>query len=120
LEEKFLYVFFQFQGNELVLRKVKFWNMPYADRMEAKKVWQQTQKIVLAGDLVKEVKDNGIRLTNFPSKKDNKVSHVRPHARDANDTYPLPIPDKVTGATAYTKQCFWLNDTYIRDDIYLK
>lgn len=120
LEEKFLYVFFQYQGNELVLRKVKFWNMPYADRMEAKKVWQQTQKIVLAGDIVKEVKANGKRLTNFPSKKVNKVSHVRPHAQNAKDTYPLPIPDKVTGATTYTKQCFWLNDTYIRDEIYLK
>jgi DNA mismatch repair protein MutH len=28
LEHKFLFVFFQFQNEELVLRKVKFWNMP--------------------------------------------------------------------------------------------
>ncbi|MEI6755337.1 MAG: Sau3AI family type II restriction endonuclease [Paludibacter sp.] len=31
LEHKFLFVFYQFVNDELVLRKVKFWNMPYAD-----------------------------------------------------------------------------------------
>lgn len=29
LEHKFLFVFFQFDGDQLVLRKVKFWNMPF-------------------------------------------------------------------------------------------
>ena len=36
------------------------------------------------------------------------------------ETYELPVPDILTKATSYTKQCIWLNNNYIRDDIYLK
>lgn len=119
LEHKFLFVFFQFENEELILRKVKFWNMPYADILEAEKVWTKTKEIVAKGNIVKEIK-NGIRYTNFPSKKFNSVSHVRPHATNASDTYPLPTKDKLTKANEYTKHCFWLNNTYVRDEIYLK
>ena len=119
LEHKFLFVFFQFENAELVLRKVKFWNMPYADILEAEKVWERTKSIVQKGKIVREVK-NGIRYTNFPNKTFNPVSHVRPHATNAADTYPLPTKDKLTKAKEYTKHCFWLNNTYVRDEIYLK
>ena len=119
LEHKFLFVFFQFENKQLVLRKVKFWNMPYADIQEAEKVWAKTKKIVAKGNIVKEIK-NDIRYTNFPNKKFNSVSHVRPHATNATDTYPLPTRDKLTKANEYTKHCFWLNNTYVRDNIYLK
>lgn len=119
LEHKFLFVFFQFENEELVLRKVKFWNMPYADILEAEKVWAKTKNIVSKGKIVREVKD-GIRYTNFPNKSFNSVSHVRPHATNAADTYPLPTKDKLTKAKEYTKHCFWLNNTYVRDEIYLK
>lgn len=37
LEHKFLFVFFQFENEQLVLRKVKFWNMPYADIFGSRK-----------------------------------------------------------------------------------
>jgi len=119
LEHKFLFVFYQFEKEELVLRKVKFWNMPYADILEAEKVWEETKKNVSKGKIVREVK-NGIRYTNFPNKSFNSVSHVRPHATNAADTYPLPTKDKFTKAKEYTKHCFWLNNTYVRDEIYLK
>ena len=119
LEHKFLFVFFQFENAELVLRKVKFWNMPYADILEAERVWEQTKSIVQKGKIVREVK-NGIRYTNFSNKTFNPVSHVRPHATNAADTYPLPTKDKLTKANEYTKHCFWLNNTYVRDEIYLK
>ena len=119
LEHKFLFVFYQFENEELVLRKVKFWNMPYLDILEAEKVWARTKEIVAKGNIVKEVK-KGIRYTNFPNKSYNSVSHVRPHATNAHDTYPLPTKDKVTKAKDYTKHCFWLNNTYVRDEIYLK
>ena len=119
LEHKFLFVFFQFENKQLVLRKVKFWNMPYADIQEAEKVWAKTKEIVTKGKIVKEIK-NDIRYTNFPHKKFNSVSHVRPHATKATDTYPLPTRDKLTKANEYTKHCFWLNNTYVRDKIYLK
>jgi hypothetical protein len=119
LEHKFLFVFYQFENEELVLRRVKFWNMPYADILEAEKVWKKTKEIVKKGSIVKEVK-NGIRYTNFPNKSFNSVSHVRPHATNADDTFPLPKKDKLTKEKEYTKHCFWLNNTYVRDEIYLK
>jgi hypothetical protein len=119
LEHKFLFVFFQFQDNQLILRKVKFWNMPYVDILEAEKVWTKTKKIISKGKIVKEVIGR-IRHTNFPNKSFNLVSHVRPHANNAADTYPLPTKDKLTKQSEYTKHCFWLNASYVKDEIYLK
>lgn len=124
LEHKFLFVFFQFENEKLVLRKVKFWNMPYTDLLEVEKVWMKTQEIIAKGEIVKEIKTdkNGkeVRFTNFPSKKFSSISHVRPHATNALDTYPLPKKDKLTKQMEYTKHCFWLNNSYVRDEIYLK
>jgi DNA mismatch repair protein MutH len=119
LEHKFLFVFYKFENEDLVLRKVKFWNMPYGDIQEAKKVWVKVRDIVANGNIVREV-DEGVRYTNFPSKKFSPIAHVRPHAKNSADTLPLPTKDKVTQAIEYTKHCFWLNAAYIRDEIYLK
>lgn len=120
LESKFFFVFYQFEGENLILRKVKFWNMPHSDILEAKNVWEEMVKTVLKGEIVKEVTDKGIRKTYFPKKTENRISHVRPHARNAADTYELPVADKLTGLTEYTKHCFWLNASYLKDEIYLK
>jgi len=119
LEHKFLFVFFQFENKQLVLRKVKFWNMPYSDILEAEKVWVKTKDIVSKGEIVKKVIGSR-RFTNFPNKSFNSVAHVRPHATNAADTYPLATIDKLTNAKEYTKHCFWLNNNYVRDEIYLK
>lgn len=120
LESKFFFVFYQFVNDKLVLKKVKFWNMPQADIKEAKKVWNITKKNIKTGFIVKEITETGRRLTYFPKKIENRVSHVRPHAKNANDTYPLPKKDKLTGMNEYTKHCFWLNARYVKEEIYLK
>jgi len=120
LESKFFFVFYQFEGENLTLRKVLFWNMPYSDILEAKNVWKKMIKTVSKGKIVKDVTEKGIRKTYFPKKSENTVSHVRPHAKNAADTYELPVPDKMTGLTEFTKHCFWLNASYVRDEIYLK
>jgi DNA mismatch repair protein MutH len=119
LEHKFLFVFFQFEGKNLILKKVRFWNMSYTDIDKVKGVWVKTKKVIESGNIVREVV-NDIRYTNFPSKKENEISHVRPHAQNSDDTYPLPVKDNLTNKMSYTKHCFWLNDTYVRDEIYLK
>ena len=124
LEHKFLFVFFQFENEKLVLRKVKFWNMPYADLLNVEKVWTKTQQVVAEGEIVKEIKidkkGKEVRFTNFPNKKFSSISHVRPHAKDASDTSPLPKKDNLTKHNEYTKHCFWLNNIYVKDEIYLK
>jgi DNA mismatch repair protein MutH len=122
LEHKFLFIFFQYEGKELILKKVTFWNMPYLDLLEVQKVWEETKKVVSSGKIIKNIKTNKnnkqIRITNFPSKQFNTVSHVRPHALNANDTLPLPTKEQLTQEEHYTKHCFWLNNTYIRDKVY--
>ncbi|MFV0217166.1 Sau3AI family type II restriction endonuclease [Empedobacter falsenii] len=124
LEHKFLFIFLKYKGDELYFEKAQFWNMNYEHRVEAKRVWEKTKEIIVNGDIVKGFKTNknGVttRETNFPSKKNSFVAHVRPHAQNADDTYPLPIPDQFSGYTDYTKHCFWLNASYVRDEIYLK
>ena len=120
LESKFFFVLYQFEGENSILRKVKFWNMPYSDILEAKNVWEEMVTTVSSGEIVKEVTDKGVRKTFFPKKTENRISHVRPHARNAEDTYELPVADKLTGLKEYTKHCFWLNASYVKDEIYLK
>ncbi len=94
--------------------------MPYKDIQEAKKVWKYTVKTIKEGKIVKEVDKQGRRKTYFPKKTQNKVSHVRPHAQTKKDCYPLPLKDQFTKASEYTKHCFWLNASYIKNEIYLK
>ena len=120
LESKFFFVFYQFEGENLILRKVKFWNMPHSDIIEAKDVRDKMITTLTKGEVVKEVTSKGIRKTYFPKKTENRISHVRPHARNADDTYDLPIADKLTGLTEFTKHCFWLNASYVKNEIYEK
>ena len=98
--------------------------MPFLDLIEVEKVWVQTKQIIAKGEIVKEIKTNKkgkeIRKTNFPSKKFNSISHVRPHAINSLDTYDLPKKDNLTEQKKYTKHSFWLNNTYVKNEIYLK
>lgn len=120
LESKFFFVFYQFVGKTLILKKVKFWNMPHADILEAKQVWDNTIMKVKNGEIVKSIAKNGRRTTHFPKGAKHRISHVRQHGRNKDDTYELPIPDKKTGVTEYSKHCFWLNRSYVKEEVYLK
>lgn len=119
LESKFFFVFYKIEGKKLTLKKVKFWNMPYQDIEEAKQVWEQMRATISQGLVVKEITPKGVRKNYFPKKKAHRVAHVRPHGRDKTDTYELPFKDKLTGLGEFTKQSFWLNASYVRDEIYL-
>ena len=58
---------------------------------------------------------NGKVKDKFPkeTRNSNGVCHVRPHARVGMDHYDLPVPDRETGITSYTKQSFWFNKDFI-------
>jgi DNA mismatch repair protein MutH len=96
IERKFLFVVFREnpQGVD-VLHKVFFWNMPYEDRLEAKRVWEETKKRVL--------KD----ATNLPGIRESRVAHVRPKAKNANDKIPTPQ------GGMHVRQAFWINQSYL-------
>ncbi len=113
---KFLFFVFKKENNEYVFKGIKLWNMPEVTLdTEVKNMWEKTIDIIKTGNIVKSIDSNGNRETNFPGMSENKVCHVRPHARDAKDTNLLPVKDKLTGMTEYTKHCFWLNGKYIEE-----
>lgn len=119
LEKRFLFIFYKEDSTkQLVLEKALFWNMPYIDRQEAKVVWKNTIELLKEGKIVKEITPTNIFKTYFPKQTENRVAHVRPHAKDKNDTYPLPVQDQLTSKGSYMKHSFWLNNTYIRDGVY--
>ena len=111
------YMFFVFKKikGEYIFKGIKLWNMPETDiESSVMEMWKKTYNTVKNGNIVKTVV-NGVRKTNFPGMSENEVCHVRPHGRNAKDTSPLPIADKVTGVTEYTKHCFWINNNYIKE-----
>lgn len=106
-ETRFLFVIFKYDSKgDLRLKGCQFWNIPYEDlEGNVHEVWEATKKVLQDG-LKVEVR-NGKNYNNFPKAADNPICHVRPHARNARDTYELP------DGRVFPKQCFWLNNTYI-------
>lgn len=110
---KYMFFIFKKENNEYIFKGIKLWNMPETDiETHVMDMWKKTYNTIKSGNIVQYIKNNK-RKTNFVGMKDNKVCHVRPHGRNALDTDDLPVPDKLTGATKYTKHCFWINNKYI-------
>jgi DNA mismatch repair protein MutH len=98
IEQKFLFVIFREDENgDLRLEKASYWNMPYLDRLEAHRVWEDTKRRV------------AIDAYDLPKSTESRVAHVRPKAKNSQDTLPTPQ------GTNLVKKCFWLNRSYIRD-----
>lgn len=113
---KFMFFIFKHNGNDYVFKGIKLWNMPETIiDSNLKETWEKTVDVLKSGNIVKGFDKRGRRITNFPGMSDNKVCHVRPHGRNVKDTYDLPVTDKVTGDNKYTKQCFWLNNSYLKE-----
>ena len=107
---KFMFVIFQQRADgQYVFERVMFWNIPNDDLDQVRLVWERTVKTIREGvQLIPTAR--GIS-NNLPKQTENPVAHVRPHGRDASDK--LPLPD----GRMMTKQCFWLNNTYIAEQI---
>lgn len=107
---KFLFVVFREDNNgDYILKKAFFWNIPLQDLEEVKKVWERTVHIIKEGVQIEF--DGRVNRNNLPKQSENPVAHVRPHAKDSSDTYPLPDGRKMP------KQCFWLNRSYLEQII---
>lgn len=99
---KYLFMIYQYiDDNTLIFKKAMFWNVPEKDlNSEIKNVWETT---------VERIKNN--EYDNLPKISESPILHVRPHAQNANDTYPT-----LDGKQAI-KKCFWLNASYIKKQI---
>lgn len=106
-------VFKTFEREEY-LNKIVVWKMPTNVLEESVKlVWLRTIEALVNGTIVKYIDKNGKYFSNFPSGSENPYVHVRPHARNRQDTYPLPNPDRLTGLFQYPKHSFWINRGYV-------
>ena len=97
--KKFLFIIFQKQkdSEEIILKKIMFWNFPMKDIAEVESVWQKTVDCINEG-----------RYDELPKMSDSYVAHVRPHGKDSTDTMETPQ------GTQEMKRCFWLNAKYIQ------
>ena len=124
-EKRFLFVVFKENvTGEYELIGSKFWNMPISD-LEGigKNEWEKYQSQFING-IEFEIKDNRIG-NNLLKSKETQIFHLRPHAQRSayvingikygngtdSDMDELPNGDKMT------KQCFWLNKTYVLKNI---
>lgn len=112
---KYMFFVFKKEKDDYIFKGIKLWNMPEMDiEASVMKMWKKTYNTIKSGNIVRYIKD-GKRKTNFVGMSENEVCHVRPHGRDSKDTFKLPVADKLTKATEYTKQCFWINNSYIKE-----
>jgi DNA mismatch repair protein MutH len=96
LEKKFLFVVFhEGTDREERLLLVAYWNMPYEDRLEAQRVWEETKRRV------------SLEQLPLPKASESRVAHVRPKGQNKLDTQLMP------SGSNWGKQCFWLNSGYI-------
>ncbi|MFA6680300.1 MAG: Sau3AI family type II restriction endonuclease [Candidatus Methanomethylophilaceae archaeon] len=101
LDKKFLFVIYQIDNNEDVYFKTaKFWSMPVKDMVLAEEMWLDTQKRLRGGN-----------YDSLPRSSENKVAHVRPHAKNKADTY------VGLNGHEYEKKSFWLNSSYLKEVI---
>ncbi len=103
LEKRFFLVVFKCDGDckgddNKKLEKVMFWTMPVTEiEKDVKAMWLKTQDAINSSDLNK-----------LPKASDNKIIHVRPHGKNAEDVDELPDGQKSP------KKCFWINGDYIQ------
>lgn len=137
LDKRWLFVIYQYSDGQYRLRGCMFWAMP-ADALEqARETWEKTRDVIAQGVRIEPVVSaNGSTVmcadgaprfkNNLPGSAFNGVVHVRPHA--SNRAYLLADGTRVgdiekdgsmlPDGRAMTKQCFWLDKDYIRDQLH--
>ncbi|WP_459500512.1 Sau3AI family type II restriction endonuclease [Bacillus sp. C1] len=118
-QTKFLFVIFEFKqtkkenpNRELYLKGIKLWNMPTPTiENEIRQLWEEVNKVIKEGIQIQYKKRGNkmVETNNLPKSKFNGVAHIRPKGKDGSDKVTLPDGQQIT------KQCYWLNNTYIAD-----
>ncbi len=119
-ETKFLFIVYKKEGADYIFSYAKFWNMPVADlEGEVKECWENTINRIKNGVTLTE-KDNGI-FNNLPKKSENRIMHVRPHAKLSAYCLENGVvignvdrdAERLPDGRWMTRQSFWLNNSYI-------
>lgn len=126
---KFFFVVFEEQKEgDYIFKGAKFWHMPERDLDSVvKEAWLQTVNALKEG--VQLTYKGSLVKNNFISGSEKRIIHVRPHASKASyqegnsnaDELPVPArwinkPDEFSDRWM-TKQCFWLNNDYVLEQL---
>lgn len=135
LETRFLFVVIKNDGEKDIFKGIKFFSIPEEDiEGPIRKVWVDTvEKLNEGVELIGTTNKSGktIIKNNFINKTDKMICHVRPHTSESdykvNGKYAdeLPTPAKWINRPKgekysdnwMTKQCFWLNNDYIKEQV---
>lgn len=115
IDNIFVFVVFKKNFNDSTLENVKVWKMSNEILDSGvKDVWMTTRNLIKEGKIINYIDKRGRYITYFPTSSDTKYIHVRPHAQNISDTYPLPVNDKLTNKSSFMKHSFWINSNFIR------
>lgn len=128
-ETKFLFVVYKKTNDTYTLKGAQLWNMPYSDLNDTvHKGWEDIRKVIADGVVFTKVQQsNGVVIkNNLPKKDSNPIIHIRPHAQQTyyvfedGETFGngrLSDSDELPDGRRMTKQSFWLNNTYLVDQL---
>ena len=94
---KFLFVFYKKTKDEYYLDKSQFWNMPFCDRNEVRRIWLKTKKLIQSGKIFKEYQYD---------KKESKLVLVLDSIQDPQNF----------GSLCRTALCFGIREIIIPKD----
>ena len=102
ITSKFIFVLFKRDSTaeDYYLDKVVFWQIPTEDYHFFEEVWTDTRDKIRKGD-----------YSNFIKMAENPISHIRPHASNAEDVMCTPQ------GTYEKKKCFWISKNYIQEKL---
>ena len=110
MQTTFLFVAFEYLGEELYFKGIKIWKMPdFIINEDLKSFWLSLKTKLENGVILKSVKkaNKSITENNLPSSKQSNIMHVRPKAKNANDKVELPDGQFIT------KQSYWFNNDFV-------
>lgn len=114
---RILFVIFeknQFNQNLTILKSCFFYKLTLNDLENIKKVYDRTRATLISGDVIVNSSNSRVIKNKFPKMKENPVAHIRPHASKADYTEYGKFSDFIPACNQWmTKQCFWLNSTFI-------
>lgn len=122
-ETRFFFIVFKKTNGEYRLTGCKFWNMPVVELdSNARRCWQETHDAICEG--VKITRNDNCFHNNLPGETDNPTMHVRPKAsrrayrlEDGTSIGDLKDASLLPDGRYMTRQCFWINRSYVIQQI---
>ena len=116
IDWKLMFFVFKDDENDICrFDRIQFWNIPNSIvDGEIKKMYEEAANLIKNGNALTYKKNKIVDRFSKESRNGNGVCHIRPHGKNKSDVFKLPVIDKETGLSEYTKQSFWFNSNFIR------